>query len=117
MAELRDMDMQLIFTPIVESCIPKRQPNLITSYALDGTFYAQVVGEAPVQYDVICYAPREVMIFIEDGFTKGHVFRVIMSSGTYYGIGTEFQKSYLLQNYYKIEMTLASVPEPEQEEP
>lgn len=116
MAELYDVDTQTSLTPIVESCIPKRQPNLVTNYALDGTFYAQVIGESPFQYDVICYAPRGVMIFIEDGFVNGHIFRVTMKSGTYYGIGTDFQKSYLLQNYYKIEMTLAYVPEPEQEQ-
>lgn len=118
MAELYDLGRSMSLTPIVESCVLRMQPNLVTNYALDGTFYIQVLGEAAALYDVVCYAPRVPTTFIESGYAEGHIFRVTMSSGTYYGICVEFNKSYLLNDYFKIEMTLAYVPNPEsQNEP
>lgn len=116
MAELYDVTAATSLTPIVESLTPKRTVNQITNFAIDGTSYVQIVGAASIQYDVVCYAPRNTVPLIELAYSRGNTMKVVMSHGTYYGIIISFSKSELPQQYFKMELTLAMVPTPETEQ-
>ena len=113
MAELYDITTATLITPIVESLEKHPEINQVVNYNFAGELYLQIIGSPKNKYEVVCYAPRDKTNLLETAWTSGDTIRITMSHGTYYGKIIDFQKSTLPQNYFKMELTLSEVPNPE----
>lgn len=126
MAELYDVTSSQTLTALVESCECNNELNQVVMYSRTGTAYMQIIGGPRKAYSVVCHATRSEVTNIETAWASGHLIRITMTSGTYYGRIFEFSKNPLFEGnnlafngatteeYFKVELKLTYEAAPTQ---
>ena len=126
MAELYDMTATQSLTDLVESCECNNEVNQVVMYSRSGAAYMQIIGSPKKTYSVVCHATRSEVTNIETAWASGHLIKVTMTSGTYYGRIFEFSKNALFEGsnlafngatteeYFKVEFKLTYEAAPAQ---
>ena len=107
MANLKNVTTNTDITHLV-SVYEAQKVNRVENWALDGTYYLQLVGEPNTQYIVTAYLRGDEYTDILSAESNGDILCATVTSGTYYGRISSLAISKLApRDLYKATIALA----------